>query len=531
MSNNENNKINQNNENNDIDDELRKKLDKLNESDEDSLTDNTDKTNNELDNKSDLPRDDTDSINSIISNKKKYPTYFIKNQNNELNEINFEEISIYQDYYVKENINEPIMFVKKQPVEKIIKVEVPIEVPVHYPLTGETTSVYSENSSDRNTPKFRSSTNNFFNDEKEDYLISKEMNINNKLLLNVFLYKKTDQIKEILFVESYDHLFNKISKDAKLIKINQENVSNLTLTSLLYFIGNKNNIKTFTFSYQNKNKNRKVEILTINIPNNFISQIDEIILGDEIKVDKKKLSQQNMNEKLLESLFDYCEFKKKCHWDASKYYEKMNKIFVFPSILITTSCSIIAFIASSSYFSNDTNTILALSVGSLGSVSSLIQSLSAAYGFEKKLEAHQLAVESYEELVTKIKFMKIKIDKGEELSQEFLDYIEETLDGIKQRCKYIVPEWVEKNYYNKKLKRHILKKQIQSKMDIVNTKSDHIKQQIDILKRFSNKKYSNTLSKIESTEELFDIENQSISNLDINEIEKQTKKRKNFLSI
>jgi hypothetical protein len=400
--------------NNDIDDELRKKLDNLDDTD-DSLTNKTD-TN--TDDKSELPRDDTESINSLISHKK-YPIYYIKNQNNELNEINFEEISLYQDYYVKENKNEPIMFVKKEQIEKIVRVEVLKEVPVHYPLTGETTSVYSENSSERNTPKFKSSTNQFFNDEKEDYLISKEMNINNKLLLNIYLYKKSDQIKEIIFIESYDSLFNKISKDAKLIKVNQENIINLTLTSFLYFIGNKNNLKTLTFSYQNKNKNRKVEIYTINIPNNFISQIDEIILGDEIKVDKKKLSQQNMNEKLLESLFDYCEFKKKCHWDASKYYEKMNKIFVFPSILITTSCSIMAFIASSSYFTNNTNTILALSVGSLGSVSSLIQSLSAAYGFGKKLEAHQLAVESYEELVTKIKFMKIKIDKGKNYHKIF----------------------------------------------------------------------------------------------------------------
>jgi carbonic anhydrase len=105
------------------------------------------------------------------------------------------------------------------------------------------------------------------------------------------------------------------------------------------------------------------------------------------------------------------------------------------------------------------------------------------------------------------------------------------MDGIKQRCKYIIPEWIENQYYDKKLKRHILKKQIQSKMDIVNTKSDHIKQQIEILKRYSNKKYSNTLSKIESTEEIFDIENQSISNLNINEIEKKTKKKKNFLTI
>jgi hypothetical protein len=510
--------------NNEIDEELRKKLDNLNDSDDDSLTNKSDKN---ADDKSELPRDDTESFNSYIA-PKKYPIYYIKNLNNELDEINFDKISRFQDYYVKQNENEPMILVIKEPIDKII--QVPIEVPVHYPLTGETTSVYSENSSEKNTPKFKSSTNQFFNDEKEDYLISKEMNINNKLLLNVYLYKKTEQIKEIVFIESYDPLFNKISKDAKLIKVNQENIVNLTLTSFLYFIGNKN-LKTLTFSYQNKNKNRKVEIYTINIPNNFISQIDEIILGDEIKVDKKKLSQQNMNEKLLESLFDYCEFKKKCHWDASKYYEKMNKIFVFPSILITTSCSIMAFIASSSYFTNDTNTILALSVGSLGSVSSLIQSLSAAYGFGKKLEAHQLAVESYEELVTKIKFMKIKIDKGEELPQDFLDYIEETMDGIKQRCKYIIPEWIENHYYDKKLKRHILKKQIQSKMDIVNTKSDHIKQQIDILKRYSNKKYSNTLSKIENTEELFDIENQSISNLDINEIEKKTKKKKNFLTL
>jgi hypothetical protein len=504
-------------DNNTIDEKLQKELDDLEDSDIDSTS-----------NKSDLPRDDTESINSN-NNPKKYPIFYIKNINKEFKEINLDEISVSQDYYIKENESEPIILVRNKIVERIVEKIVPIEVPVHYPLTGETTSINSDNSSMKNTPKFVTSSTQFLNEEKDDYLISKEMNINNKLLLNVHLYKKSDQIKEIYFIEYYDSIFNKISKNAKLIKVNQENIKNLTLTSFIYFISSKNNLKTLTFSIDNKIK--KNDIITINIPENFINQIDEIYFGDDIKIDNKKLSQQNMNEKLLDSLFEYCEYKRKCHWDASKYYERMNKIFVFPSILITTSCSIMAFIASSSYFTSDTNTILALSVGSLGSVSSLIQSLSAAYGFGKKLEAHQLAVESYEELVTKIKFMKIKINKGEELPQEFLDYIEETMDGIKQRCKYIVPEWIENHYYEKKLKRHILKKQIQTKMEIVNTKSDHIKQQMDILKRFSNKKYSNTLSRIESMSELFDIENQSISNLDIERIEKKNKNKKNFLII
>jgi hypothetical protein len=497
---------------NKIDDDLRKELDDLEDSDTE---------------KSDLPLEDSDSINTNKTNQSttldKYPKYYVKNIKNELEEINFEQIGL-KDYYMKENSAEPIIYVKQQ----ILLKEIPKEVTVFQPLSGNSNNsdIGSETSSMQNSNPFMTSSKGTIDDEESLY--SREININNKIVFNAFYYKHSEQIKDIRVIKIIDDIFHEIPINSKLIKINQENVFNLQFTSLRYYINNKNNHKSLTFKCK---KNKKDEIITIDIPDDFISNQNDIQFSQEIKIDKKILSTQEMNEKLLESLFDYCEYKKKCHWDTSKYYEKMNKIFVFPSIVITTGCSIMAFIASSSYFNPDTNTILALSVGSLGSVSSLIQSLSAAYGFGKKLEAHQLAVESYEELVTKIKFMKIKIDKGEELPQDFLDYIEDTMDGIKQRCKYIIPEWIENMYYEKKLKRHILKKQIQSQMEIVNTKSEHIKQKIDIYKRQSNKKYTNTLARIEDSDVYFDIENQSISDIDFVPIEKQTKRKKTFLSL
>ena len=81
--------------------------------------------------------------------------------------------------------------------------------------------------------------------------------------------------------------------------------------------------------------------------------------------------------KLLEH---YCEVKKQTHWMSSKYYEKMERIFTIPSILITTLSGIASFIASTEVPGDTGQISLSISVGVMASISTLLQSFSNAYG-------------------------------------------------------------------------------------------------------------------------------------------------------
>ena len=162
-------------------------------------------------------------------------------------------------------------------------------------------------------------------------------------------------------------------------------------------------------------------------------------------------NQNNLQDKicLFQNLEDYCEFKRKTHWMASKYFEKMNKIFMIPSILLTSVASTTAFLASSSHFSDYASSWLTLSVGTLGAISTLFQTFSNAYGYGSKEEAHQNAAESYDQIITKVRFEKFN-PKSDQKS--FFTDIEQQITDTKQRCKYIVPDRIEKKYNDKKYK-------------------------------------------------------------------------------
>lgn len=156
------------------------------------------------------------------------------------------------------------------------------------------------------------------------------------------------------------------------------------------------------------------------------------------------------NYKLMKNISDYAYVKRTTHWMAAKYFEKCNMSFVIPSILITTFGGIISFLASSSYFGGDTTTIMTLVVGCLASISTLIQSFSSAFGFANKAEAHQNAVESYDQLVTKIRFKRI--NSGPEIDENFISELESQITETKQRCKYLIPHWIEADFVRDKFK-------------------------------------------------------------------------------
>ena len=169
---------------------------------------------------------------------------------------------------------------------------------------------------------------------------------------------------------------------------------------------------------------------------NYLKSITKI-------TDKKHVEIYSTLEKL-------CELKKKTHSMANKHYLCMNKYFLIPSVVLSSSSGIASFLASTEYF-KDYNLIFTISVGVASSVTTLFQSFSNAFEFSTKAEAHQNAAESYDQLLTQIRFEKMSSNSNPET---FINTIEKQILDTKQRCKYIVPEFIETEYNEHKFKNY-----------------------------------------------------------------------------
>ena len=127
---------------------------------------------------------------------------------------------------------------------------------------------------------------------------------------------------------------------------------------------------------------------------------------------------------------------------ATKHYICMNKYFLIPSVLLSSTSGILSFLASTKYF-EDFNLIFTISVGVASSVTTLFQSFSNAFEFSTKAEAHQNATESYDQLLTQIRFERMTPNCKPDI---FINTIEKQILDTKQRCKYTIPEFIETKY-------------------------------------------------------------------------------------
>ena len=104
----------------------------------------------------------------------------------------------------------------------------------------------------------------------------------------------------------------------------------------------------------------------------------------------------------------------------------------------------------------------------MASLTTLSQSFSNAFEYSTKAEAHQNATEAFDQIITKIRFERInpkKLNSGKDFISEIKKQIVET----KQRCKYIVPDWIEEDYNDKKLnilKNNLLKEVYKDLMEM-----------------------------------------------------------------
>ena len=183
--------------------------------------------------------------------------------------------------------------------------------------------------------------------------------------------------------------------------------------------------------------------------------------------------------KFLESINKQIKKNRYLHNRSSEYYGKLHNYIFIPSVFITGISTIFAFLSTSQYIGIEDQSIFAIIVGVLSSISTVLQSLSGAYKFSNKSELHRNAAEEFNNLQIKVKFEKDK----EENNQEFLNNLELELLDITKKCKYLPPQFIISSWYTTPQYKHLSKfkketskyeENLQTSINIIDSNSSNI---------------------------------------------------------
>ncbi len=215
----------------------------------------------------------------------------------------------------------------------------------------------------------------------------------------------------------------------------------------------------------NDAENNAVNDAVNDIVNTVVSNIENtdnhIVINDSeqpeqpeqnprVIVDLAKLNNPKEIDKIYESLEKYCNLKRQTHWMCARHFSHMDRYFTVPSIVLSSLSGIGSFLASIDYF-EEYSTVFTVSVGVMASVTTLFQSFSNAFEYSTRAEAHQNAVEAFDQIITKLKFERLNPVKEADPGA-FIDSIEKQIVETKQRCKHIIPDWIEAKYSDNKFR-------------------------------------------------------------------------------
>jgi len=139
-----------------------------------------------------------------------------------------------------------------------------------------------------------------------------------------------------------------------------------------------------------------------------------------------------------------------CHNRMYKYYSNRNKFFTLPPIM---------FASASSYLildEDDDQKAIRYISSTLAMLSAMFSGISMHMGYHAKADCHLMSANSYDELITKLYFLKnLKPQPTSERFDIFVEQTEEFILKIKSVNKYQLANWVFKEYYQ-----HLLDKQL-----------------------------------------------------------------------
>ncbi len=132
---------------------------------------------------------------------------------------------------------------------------------------------------------------------------------------------------------------------------------------------------------------------------------------------------------------------------SSQYYGTLGQRFVVPGIIITGLSSVVSFLATSSMLDENEKQGCGVTVGVLTAIATIIQSMSASFGFQLKKDAFATSADTYDSLITKVEF---EICNPNEDFSDFCNNLEESILKIKSDCKYLAPLHIHELWNEKK---------------------------------------------------------------------------------
>lgn len=131
------------------------------------------------------------------------------------------------------------------------------------------------------------------------------------------------------------------------------------------------------------------------------------------------------------------------HSRSAEFYDKLHNRVMAPSIIITGVGGVASFLSTNSSFSTGTRDAFNVSVGILASISTVLQSLMGAFGFQTKAQSHRSAAEEYHQL-----YVKVNFELALPNEPDFLSTLEQKMLEITNKCKYFPPQFIVDQYKN-----------------------------------------------------------------------------------
>ena len=147
-----------------------------------------------------------------------------------------------------------------------------------------------------------------------------------------------------------------------------------------------------------------------------------------------------MIRSIKKTWFTWVHRRTRCFKTMIRIFNRYNFTFLIPSIVITATTSVIAFLAGSGLYDEVTNKNLAVTVGVIGIVSTALQTFNGSLNYSGKSTAHSIAYEEYDMLYTKIKFELLNPNKSILNPIEYFNETKNNIIEIKKKCNYIIPD-------------------------------------------------------------------------------------------
>jgi hypothetical protein len=175
--------------------------------------------------------------------------------------------------------------------------------------------------------------------------------------------------------------------------------------------------------------------------NNNNSSPTGSILGPNIPVVSQKMSDGTIRHSQetiskLNKLLVRLKINQLINAKSNEYYSRWSDYLVYPSIAISAIASIASFMSTSEQVSTPVQNIFVISVGVISTISTAMQSISSAAGYNTRADAFLQAADAYSKLGT---FVQFEIDMPDEDKLDFFNKIETMIIDIEEKRKYLPP--------------------------------------------------------------------------------------------